>query len=90
MAEVGGLVVTVRQTAIAGDLAGEPHSAWALEFVGVCGKTCTLSWRVLRGWDGSRVVYEYHYDQQQKGDPLTFADLSFNASAPAAGFGTPS
>jgi len=80
MAEVGGLMVTIRQTAMAGDVAGETHSAWTLEFVGVSGKTCTLSWRVLRKWDGSRVVYEYHYDQQQKGGPLTFADLSLNAN----------
>ncbi len=90
MAEVGGLVVTIRQTAIAGDVAGETHSAWTLEFVGASGKTCTLSWRVLRKWDGSRVRYEYHYDQHQKGSPLTSADLSFDATAPAAGFGRPS
>ena len=84
MAEIGGLLVTIRQTTIAGDVSAETHSAWTLEFVGTSGKTCILSWRVLRKWDGSRVVYEYHYDEQQSGGPLTLADLSFNPVPPAA------
>jgi hypothetical protein len=29
-------------------------------------------------------VYEYHYDEQQTGEPLTFADLKFNETKPAA------
>ena len=77
-------LVTIRQTTIAGDASGETHSAWTLEFVGTSGKTCILSWRVLRKWDGSRVVYEYHYDEQQSGGPLTLADFSFNPVTPAA------
>ena len=84
MAEIGGLLVTIRQTTIAGGVSGETHSAWTLEFVGTSGKTCILSWRVLRKWDGSRVVYEYHYDEQQSGGPLTLADFSFNPVTPAA------
>ena len=78
MAEIGGLLVSIRQTAIPGDVAVETHSAWTLELVGLSGTTCILKWRVLRKWHGSRIVYEYHYDHQQIGGPLTFNDLSFN------------
>jgi hypothetical protein len=85
MAEIGGLQVSIRQIAMPGDGAGETHSAWTLDLVGVSGGTCTLSWRALRRWNGSRVVYEHHYDQQQIGGPLTLDDLSFNAATPALG-----
>jgi hypothetical protein len=90
MAEVGGLIVKIRATEIAGDVAGETHSAWTVEFVGTSGRTNTVSWRVFRKWNGSRVVYEYHYDQQQKGGPLTFGDLNFNAATPPPQVGRPS
>jgi len=83
LTEIGGLLVSIRP-AIPGDVAVETHSAWALELVGVSGTTCTLQWRVLRKWHGSRVVYEHHYDQQQTGGPLTFNDLSFNSANPVA------
>ena len=76
MAEIGGLLVSVRQTTIPGDAADETHSAWTLELVGVSGKSCTVSWRALRKWNASRVVYEYHYDHHQSGGPLTSNDLS--------------
>jgi hypothetical protein len=81
MAEIGGLLISIRQTAIPGDAADETHSQWTLELVGVTGTSCTVSWRVLRKWNGSRVVYEYHYDHRQSGGPLSLADLSFNALA---------
>jgi hypothetical protein len=90
MAEIGGLLVLVQQTPIPGDAPDETHSTWTIELVGVSGRTCTLSWRVLRKWNGSRVVYEYHYDHQQTGGPLTSDDLSFNAATPATGFRRPS
>ena len=77
MAEIGGLLVSVRQTAIPGDAADETHSAWTLELVGISGRSCAVSWRALRKWNGSRIVYEYHYDHQQSGGPLTSNDLSF-------------
>ena len=80
MAEIGGLLVSIRQTAIPGDVAAETHSAWTVEFVGVSGATCTLNWRVFRKWHGSRVVYEHHYDKEQIGGPLTFGDLNFNSA----------
>src|SRR5436189_3791881 len=80
MAEVGGLLISIRQTAIPGEVAGETHSAWTLDLVGVSGRTCTVTWRALRRWNGSRVVYEHHYDEQQNGGPLTSDDLSFNAA----------
>ncbi len=76
MAEIGGLLISIRQTAIPGDAADETHSAWTLELVGVSGRSCTVSWRALRKWDGSRIVYEYHYGHQQSGGPLTSSDLS--------------
>jgi hypothetical protein len=81
MAEIGGLLTSIRQTTIPGDAADETHSAWTLELVGVSGNSCTVSWRAFRKWNGSRVVYEYHYDHQQRGGPLGLADLSFNAPA---------
>jgi hypothetical protein len=91
MAEIGGLLISIRQTAIPGDAAAdETHSAWTLELVGGSGRSCTLSWRALRKWNGSRVVYEYHYDHQQRGGPLSSVDLSFNAATSAAGFRRPS
>ncbi len=86
MAEVGGLAISVKETTISGDAANEKHSAWTLNIVGVSGKTCTLNWRTLRKWNGSRVVYEHHYDQQQSGEPLTFDDLGFDMIEHVAGF----
>ena len=83
MAEIGGLSISIRQTAIPGDVAGETHSAWTLDLVGVSGRTCTVTWRALRKWNGSRVVYEHHYEHQQIGEPLTMADLSLDATTPA-------
>jgi hypothetical protein len=84
MAEIGGLALSIRQTAIPGDAAGETHSSWTLNLVGSSGKTCTLSWRTLRKWSGERVVYEHHYDHEHTGDPLTFDDLGFDLSNPFA------
>src|SRR5258707_2172483 len=86
MAEVGGLSISIRETSILGDAASETHSAWTLDLIGVSGATCTLRWYTLRKWNGSRVVYERHYDHEQIGAPLTFDDLSFNASNSAGGF----
>ena len=80
MAEVGGLSISIRQTTIPGDVAGETHSAWTLDLVGVSGRTCTMTWRALRKWNESRVVYEHHYDEQQIGGPLTSDDLSFDTA----------
>lgn len=90
MAEIGGLTVTIRVAEIAGDVAGETHSAWTAEFVGVSGRTYSVSWRVFRKWNGSRVAYEYHYDQQQQGGSLASTDLSFNDATPVPQFGRPS
>src|ERR1700682_5505197 len=47
MAEVGGVSISIRETAIPGDVNDETHSAWTLELVGVSGKMCTVSWRIL-------------------------------------------
>jgi len=80
MSEIGGLSISIRQTAIPGDVADETHSAWTLDLVGVSGRTCTVTWRTLRKWRDSLVVYEHHYDEQQNGDPLTSDDLSFDTA----------
>ncbi len=85
MAEVGGLAISIKETTIPGDAANEIHSAWTLNIVGVSGKTCTLNWRALRKWNGSRVLYEHHYDLQRSGEPLTFDDLGFDMIGPVAG-----
>ena len=78
MAEVGGLSISICQTTIPGDIADETHSAWTLDLLGVSGRTCSVTWRTLRKWRGSLVVYERHYDEQQNGSPLTSDDLSFD------------
>ena len=85
MAEVGGLAISIREATISGDAANEIHSAWTLNIVGMSGKTCTLNWRALRKWNGSRVVYEHYYDLRRTGEPLTFDDLGFNVIEPVAG-----
>src|SRR5215468_11638623 len=77
MAEIGGVSISIRQTTMPGDAAGETHSAWTLNLVGASGRSCTLSWRTLRRWKDSLVVYEHHYDEQQSGGPLTEDDLMF-------------
>ena len=77
MAEIGGVSISIRQTTMPGDAAGETHSAWTLDLVGATGRSCTLSWRTLRKWKDSLVVYEHHYDEQQSGGPLTEDDLRF-------------
>ena len=71
MSEVGGVSISIRETAIPGDVADETHSAWTLDLTGVSGTTRTLSWQTLRKWSGSRVVYERHYDHQQSSRALT-------------------
>ena len=75
MAEVGAVSISIRETPVPGDAIDETHSAWTLELVGVSGKICTVSWRILRKWNKSRVVLEHHYDCQQSGEPLTHDDL---------------
>jgi hypothetical protein len=90
MAEVGGVSISIRETPIPGDAINETHSAWKLELVGTSGKICTVNWRILRKWNGSRVVLEHHYDYHQSGEPLTDRDLRFDTPEPAKGFQRPS
>ena len=90
MAEVGGLSVSIRESPIPGDAAGETYSLWRLDLIGVSGKPCTLKWRTFRKWNGSSVAMERHYDQELTGGPLTFDDLSFGAVDPVVGFQRPS
>ena len=81
MAEIGGLSVQIRESPIHGDTAGETHSAWSVDLIGVSGRTCQISWCTLRRWADSRVVFESHYDHQQTGGPLTFDDLHLRPSS---------
>jgi hypothetical protein len=90
MAEIGGLLVSLQQTAMPGDVRNETHSAWTLELTGASGATCTVKWRVFRRWLGSRVAYEHHYDQLQSGEPLTSKDLKFNSTDPITSIQRPS
>ena len=75
MSEIGGLSVQIRESPIHGDTAGETHSAWSVDLIGVSGGTCQISWCTLRRWADSRVVFETHYDHKVVGGPLTIDDL---------------
>jgi hypothetical protein len=90
MVEIGGLAIDVRESPIHGDTPDETHSAWSVNLIGVCGRTCALNWCTLRKWAASRVVYERHYDHQQSGEWLTGDDLSLNPSLSPVGVSRPS
>src|SRR6267154_119729 len=90
MVEIGGLAIDVRESPIHGDTPDETHSAWSVNLIGVSGRACILKWGTLRRWADSRVVYERHYDHQQRGEPLTGDDLSRNQSLATLGYGRPS
>jgi hypothetical protein len=89
-AEIGGLSIKIRQSPIHGDAAHETHSAWSVDLIGVSGMTCNLAWCTLRRWNGSRVVYEHHYDHQQTGGPLTGDDLHLSPASAVSGDHPPS
>lgn len=55
--------------------------------LGSASATCTLRWCTLRKWNGSRIVYERHYDHQQSGGPLLLDDF---AAKPAGASRKPS
>jgi hypothetical protein len=86
VAEIGGLSISVQETAIPGDPASETHSAWSIDFTGVGGRRCTLKWYAIRRWNASRVVYEHHYDLQQIGGPLAMDDLNLGSGLSRVGF----
>lgn len=75
-AEIGGMRAVVHVQPISRDNLNETHAAWTVELIGTSGKTHTLKWRTQRRWEGGRVVYEHHYDEQQIGEPLTLEDLN--------------
>jgi hypothetical protein len=82
MAEIGGLAVTLRYSAIHSDKCGEQHAAWSLDLLGILGRRVTVHWSSVRRWKGSHVVYERHYEHRQIGEPLTMNDLEFSAPSP--------
>jgi hypothetical protein len=90
MAEIGGFVVSIRTTAIPGDVAGETNSVWTLDLADASGTARTLSWHTLRRWNGARIAYEYHSDIQQNGWPVLPHDFRFDAEGPAQGLRRPS
>jgi hypothetical protein len=51
MSKIGGLSISIRQTAIPGEVADETHSAWTLDLFGMSGRTCTVTWWALRPFD---------------------------------------
>ena len=69
MAEIGGVSISIRQITMPVDAAGETHSAWTLDLVGASGRSCTLSWRALRRWKDSLVVYEHTMTSSKVADP---------------------
>src|SRR5262249_17303024 len=75
MAEIGGMRTVVHVQPIASDNLNETHAAWTVDLVGASGKTCTLKWRTQRRWEGSHVIYEHRYDEQQIGGSLTLEDF---------------
>jgi hypothetical protein len=75
IAEIGGLWVSIRGTAIPGDSIDVQHSEWTLELIGVTGRRVTSTWSARRIWKQSRVVSEYHYAHSQEGEALTVDDL---------------
>ena len=67
MAEVGGLSVSIRSTAIpAADGAGT-DSTWEATFRVASGTTRIFNWSVQRRWKEGRVSYERHYDHEVVG-----------------------
>jgi hypothetical protein len=70
MAEVGGVSISIRETAIPGDVTDETHSAWTLELVGVSGKIRAVSWHTFRRWNEWRVGASL--PPPAKHDDLTF------------------
>ncbi len=90
MVEIGGLDIRIRENPINGDAPDVTHSAWSVDLIGVSGRTCALNWCTLRRWAGSCVVYERHYDHQQRGGPLTGDDLNLSPSLATVGYGRPS
>ena len=49
MAEIGGRSVRIRETPIHGDTAGETHSAWSVDLIGVSGRVCQISCALFAG-----------------------------------------
>lgn len=90
MAEVAGLSMSVQLTQVPRDSSNETHSEWRIDCTGVGGRRCTLKWYAIRGWAGSRVVYEHHYGHEQIGGPLTEDDLNFNWRRSEVEFQSPS
>lgn len=80
MAEIGGLSVSLRYSPIRADKGEEQYADWSLALQGVLGRSVTVHWSSARRWDGSRVIYERHFDHRQIGGPLTFIDLDVDGS----------
>ena len=72
MAELGGLSVSIRFTAIPATDGADTHSRWEATFRVSSGVTRAFGWSVQRRWKDSRVNYERHYDHQVGGPPISF------------------
>jgi hypothetical protein len=80
MAEIGGLSVTLRYSPIRADHSEAQYAEWSLDLQGILGRSVTVHWSSVRRWDGSRVIYERHFDHRQIGGPLTLIDLDVGGS----------
>jgi hypothetical protein len=67
MAEVGGLSVSIRSTAIPAANGTGTNSKWEATFRAASGTPRTFIWSVQRRWKEGRVNYERHYDHQVVG-----------------------
>src|SRR5437879_13463727 len=54
MAEVAGLSVSIRETALPADATIATASAWPPELVRVSSRACTPTWPTLRVWNGAQ------------------------------------
>jgi hypothetical protein len=72
MAELGGLSVSIRSTAIPATDGAGTHSRWEATLRASSGVTRAFGWSVQRRWKDSRVNYERHYDHQVDGPPISF------------------
>jgi hypothetical protein len=75
MAERGSISTILMYSQKAGFEKSEQHAEWILELLGMHGCSVRMSWSSARRWNGSRVVYERHYDQLPIDRALTLLGL---------------
>ena len=79
-AEVGGLSISIFQTAIPGDISDETHSAWTLDLLGVSGRTCTVTCGPSANGATHWWCTSITMTRTRTEAPLTSDDLSFDTA----------